>query len=93
DYAESGLMIADKDGLDPVKELDAGVLKYFALAGEDGVWFWADAKIVGKAVVVETEHVPAPVHVRYAYSMNPKGAKLYNRDGLPASPFQSMDWD
>jgi sialate O-acetylesterase len=36
--------------------------------------------------------VPAPVAVRYAYSMNPAGANLYNRAGLPAAPFRTDDW-
>jgi len=30
--------------------------------------------------------------VRYAFSMNPAGANLYNREGLPASPFRTDDW-
>jgi sialate O-acetylesterase len=30
--------------------------------------------------------------VRYACSMNPDGANLYNRDGLPAVPCRADDW-
>jgi sialate O-acetylesterase len=30
--------------------------------------------------------------VRYAFAGNPAGCNLYNRDGLPASPFRSDDW-
>jgi sialate O-acetylesterase len=36
--------------------------------------------------------VKEPVAVRYGYRMNPEGANLYNRAGLPASPFRSDDW-
>ena len=36
--------------------------------------------------------VPQPVALRYAFSMNPEGANLYNQDGLPASPFRTDDW-
>jgi sialate O-acetylesterase len=30
--------------------------------------------------------------VRYAFASNPEGANLYNRDGIPASPFRTDDW-
>ena len=33
-----------------------------------------------------------PVATRYAYSANPLGANLYDREGFPASPFRSDDW-
>jgi len=92
DYAESGLMVGDKDGLEPVREVKDGKLSQFAIAGADGTWYWADARIVGETVVVRSEKVPNPVKVRYACSMNPKGNKLYNRDGLPASPFRTDEW-
>ena len=92
DHVDSGLMIADKDGLDPVYEVKDAEMKYFAVAGKDGVWHWADAKIVGNTIVVRSVKVPVPVEVRYAYCMNPKGPKLYNRAGLPASPFISEKW-
>jgi len=89
DYADSGLMIADKNRLDPVKEVKDAKMKYFALAGKDGVWHWAEATIQGKTVVVRSDKVASPVKVRYSYCLNPRGPKLYNRDGLPASPFCS----
>ena len=92
DYADSGLMVADKDGLAPVAEVPGGLMKQFSVQGQDGKWHWADARIEGHAVVVRSEHVPAPVAVRYASSLNPKGPKLYNRDGLPASPFRTDEW-
>jgi len=92
DYAESGLMVGDKEGLEPVREVKDGALSQFAIAGADGVWYWADARIVGDTVVARSDWVPAPVKVRYAYSMNPKGNKLYNRNGLPASPFRTDEW-
>jgi sialate O-acetylesterase len=37
--------------------------------------------------------VPQPVAVRYAYANNPEGANLYNKEGLPASPFRTDEWD
>lgn len=43
-------------------------------------------------VVVSCAKVSKPVAVRYAYSMNPDGCNLYNKDGLPASPFRTDQW-
>ena len=52
---------------------------------------WAKAKIDGETVVVWAEGVSNPVAVRYGYESNPAGANLYNRAGLPASPFRTGD--
>lgn len=60
----------------------------FAIAGADKVFVWADAEISGDRVVVHSDKVPAPQVVRYAWANNPVG-HLFNREGLPASCFQS----
>jgi len=88
----SGLMVAEKKGLEPAREVNGGTLKRFAIAGADKVWHWADAKIDANTVVVSSPEVPAPVAVRYAYHINPEGCNLYNKEGLPASPFRTDDW-
>lgn len=67
-------------------------LKQFAIAGADKKFVWADAEIVGDTVVVKSSQVPNPVAVRYAWQMNPQGCNLYNKAGLPASPFRTDDW-
>jgi len=64
-------------------------LKCFAIAGPDKKFVWADAKIEGDNVVVSSGKVLNPVAVRYAWSDNPDGANLYNKEGLPASPFRT----
>jgi sialate O-acetylesterase len=92
DYSANGLIVGKKDGRKPVEAVAGGKLARFAIAGEDKKWFWADAVIDGGNVVVSSKDVPKPVAVRYAYTMNPEGANLYNKEGLPASPFRSDDW-
>jgi len=88
----SGLIAGKKEGRTPVIE-DAGAqLKRFAIAGEDKKWQWADTAIEGQTVVVSSPQVPKPVAVRYAFSMNPEGCNLYNKEGLPASPFRTDNW-
>jgi sialate O-acetylesterase len=64
-----------------------GELKGFAVAGPDKQFVWAQARIEGRKVVVWSDEVPTPAVVRYAWADNPEGANLYNREGLPASPF------
>jgi sialate O-acetylesterase len=68
-----------------------GDLKGFAVAGEDGKYVWADASIKDDKVMVWSDQVEKPVKVRYAWADNPDTANLYNREGLPASPFQAGD--
>jgi sialate O-acetylesterase len=87
----SGLMVGKKEGLKPTAQVTDGKLARFAISGADKVWHWADATIDGATVVVKSDKVAAPVAVRYAYSMNPKGANLYNKEGMPASPFRTDD--
>ena len=69
-----------------------GDLKWFQVAGADRNFVDAVAKIDGSTIVVTAAGVPAPVAVRYAWHRWPEGANLYNREGLPASPFRTDDW-
>ena len=71
----------------------AGKLDAFAIAGADRKWHWADATVKGDSVIVSSPKVSKPVAVRYAWAMNPSHRNLlYNREGLPASPFRTDDW-
>jgi sialate O-acetylesterase len=72
-------------------EAKGGKLAGFAVAGEDRTFVWADATVDGKTVVVCSEKVAKPVAVRYAWADNPD-CNLYNKEGLPASPFRTDDW-
>jgi sialate O-acetylesterase len=60
----------------------------FALAGADGVYHPADARIDGDTVVVTSPAVPAPQGVRYAWADCPE-VNLENGAGLPAAPFRT----
>ena len=64
-------------------------LKGFAIAGDDGKYVWADARIEGQGVQVSSRAVPEPKSVRYAWGNSPPRATLYNREGLPAAPFRT----
>jgi sialate O-acetylesterase len=69
-----------------------GELKQFAIAGKDGEFVWAIAKIQGDKVIVSSPEVKEPVAVRYGWADNPEGSNLYNKNGFPASPFRTDDW-
>lgn len=92
DGVGSGLTVATKKGYAAAVEEPSGRLQRFAVAGQDRRWVWAQAVIDGKTVVVSSPEVRQPVAVRYAYSINPEGCNLYNKDGLPASPFRTDEW-
>jgi sialate O-acetylesterase len=72
-------------------ESRGGPLKGFAIAGSDHLFHWAEARIDGDAIVVSSPDVKAPVAVRYAWASSPD-CNLYNKEGLPASPFRTDDW-
>ena len=64
-------------------------LSEFAIAGADKKFVWAKAKIEGDKVVVWSDEVANPLYVRYAWADSPPYPNLYNKEGLPASPFRT----
>ncbi|MEI6712259.1 MAG: sialate O-acetylesterase [Verrucomicrobiota bacterium] len=78
DHVGSGLFAKD------------GALRGFTISGDGKTFESAKAEIVGDTVLVSSESVPTPVAVRYAWS-NVPDVNLFNKEGLPASPFRSDD--
>jgi len=79
-HAGGGLVARDKKDLTE-----------FQIAGADGKFVPAKAAIDGETVVVSAKEVTAPKHVRFGWHKvaNPN---LANKAGLPASPFQTDNW-
>jgi sialate O-acetylesterase len=65
-----------------------GKLKEFEIAGKDGHYVKADAKIVKDEVLVSSPSVKDPVSVRYCWR-NGAEASLFNKAGLPAWQFRT----
>lgn len=63
-------------------------VKGFEVAGADRKFFPATARIERETVIVDSEQVPSPAFVRYGWASNPE-TNLFNKAGLPASPFDS----
>jgi len=72
-------------------EARGGALRGFTICGPDRKFAWAMAEIEGDTVVVQSPMVLEPVAVRYGWSDYPI-VNLYNREGLPASPFRTDDF-
>ena len=70
---------------------DVDVLKEFTIAGTDRQFIPAQAIIDGNTIVVSAAAIKQPVAVRFAWR-NFMRPNLYNRAGLPASPFRTDDW-
>ena len=82
-YVGGGLMVKDK----------FGYLKGFEIAGEDKVFHYAKAEIVGDKVVVTHPKNQKPIAVRYAWADSPMDANLFSIEGLPANSFRTDDWE
>jgi len=79
DHIGSGLMAKD------------GPLRGFIVAGEDKNFVDAKAIVDGNTVVVSSDKIQNPVAVRYGWR-NAAQPNLFNKEGLPASPFRTDDW-
>jgi sialate O-acetylesterase len=74
-------------------EAKDGPLTGFIIAGADKKFVAADAAIQGDTVVVSSPAIAAPASVRYGWADNPVPTlNLWNKAGLPASPFRTDDW-
>ncbi|MBD3626513.1 sialate O-acetylesterase [Cyclobacterium sp. GBPx2] len=82
DHIGSGLMVKDK----------YGYVKGFAVAGADKKFHWVKGFQDGNQIVLETGDIDDPVAVRYAWADNPDDVNLYNKEGLPANPFRTDEW-
>lgn len=85
----SGLKIGVPPAGSKTAALPTSELKGFAIAGSDGKFVWAKAKIEGAdTVVVSADGIAQPAAVHYAFGSSPE-ANLYNSVDLPASPFRA----
>ena len=74
-----------------LKSRDGKPLSEFEIAGADGKFVPAEAVIDGDTVVVQAKEVAAPTQARFGWR-NIANPNLANKEGLPASPFQTNNW-
>lgn len=68
-------------------------LKGFAICDDSKKFVWAKAEIKNNKVIVWSDLIKNPVAVRYAWADNPIEANLINKEGLPASPFRTDNFN
>jgi len=81
-FAHVGGGLKTRDGKPPTE---------FEVAGADGKFVPAEARIEGDTVVVQAGGVAAPMQARLGWH-NEANPNLVNREGLPASPFHTGGW-
>ena len=74
-----------------LKSRDGKPLSEFEIAGADGKFVPAEATIDGDTVVVQAREVASPTQVRFGWR-NEANPNLVNKEGLPASPFKTDNW-
>ncbi len=78
DYADRGLVFEPWGGIP------------FEIAGADGQFVQAEAEEIDGKMVIWSDHIPNPKHVRYAWK-DYVVVTLFNEEGLPASSFTTSD--
>ena len=85
---KDGKVIVTFDQADGGLESRGGRLRGFSICGKDKKFVWALADIDGNKIAVSNPQVEKPVAVRYGWADYPV-VNLFNRGGLPASPFRT----
>jgi sialate O-acetylesterase len=67
-------------------------LRGFMISDESRRFVPAQARIKGNKVIASHPDMAQPVAVRFGWVDNPEQDNLFNREGLPASPFRTDDW-
>jgi len=92
DHAEGGLFVPTPERVrdSPAFAGDWRVPQGFALAGDDGVFHWAESRFIRSLNRVElfSNEVQVPRIVSYGWQDNPVRANVTNSAGLPAAPFK-----
>lgn len=70
------------------KDTSDGGLRWFSIAGTDGILRKANAVISDNSVIVSHPSITQPTIVRYAWEVNPIEVNFYNTEDLPAAPFK-----
>jgi sialate O-acetylesterase len=81
-FDETGSGLITDDGQPPT---------WFEIAGDDHIFYRAEAEISDDTVVVRSPRVAAPKAVRFGWSQLAV-PNLVNKEGLPASPFRTDRW-
>lgn len=65
----------------------------FEIAGENQIFYPANAQIRKNTVIIKCEAVPKPFAIRYAWMGDASACNLANKEGFPVVPFRTDDWE
>jgi sialate O-acetylesterase len=68
-----------------------GEVRTLFVAGDDRIFYPAEAKIEGSRLVVSSREVKKPVAARYQFS-NAGIGNIFSKEGLPMAPFRTDSW-
>jgi sialate O-acetylesterase len=89
--SEGNRVVLSFDNVGAGLECRGSKLSGFTIAGPDHKFYTADAEIRGDTVVVSCSAVEKPMAVRFGWANYPV-VNLWNKNGLPATPFRTDDW-
>lgn len=76
-----------------LKSRDGKPLTWFTIAGEDGKFVKANAKIKGDKIILSAPEIIHPVSARFGWNEGAQ-SNFINNEGLPAVPFRTDNpWD
>lgn len=85
---QDGAAYVSFDYADGMRTSDGKAIRTFEIAETDGLYYPAQAEVVGNRIKVHSARVKNPHYVRYAWQPFTR-ANLVNAQGLPASTFRS----
>lgn len=89
DAGSDGVVTVEVKHATGLHTVDGGSPKGFALAGDDGVFIWAQAEIEGESISVWSPDIPNPAEIRYAWAWNPE-TNIVNTGEKPMAPFRAI---
>ena len=84
EHADNGMYAANPDKGDAIRD--------FELLDAEGNVYEASVVLQGSTIIVSSNEIAHPCALRYCYKNSPDGGVIYNKEGLPMSPFV-MDID
>ena len=78
-HAENGMYAANPDKTDEILD--------FELLDDNGNVYPVSVTLTDNEIIISSDEIAAPAKVRYCYKNSPDGGVVYNKEGLPMSPF------
>lgn len=78
-HADNGMYAENPEKTDKIID--------FEMVDEEGKAYTAEVTLDGNTIIVSCNDIDSPSAIRYCYKNSPDGGVIYNKAGLPMSPF------